>query len=131
VQSPPRSSNTETAPPQACAVNLQAINRIGAKAFIPHQTNHTGRSGGLWEKSVHFYKYHRDEFNAHYHKRSNVESSFSMVKAKFGGYVRSKTKRAQMNEVLCKVLCHNIYVVIQSIYELGITPEVLATRPSE
>jgi hypothetical protein len=27
-----------------------------------------------------------------------------------------------VNELLCKVLCHNIYVVIQSIYELGIKP---------
>jgi hypothetical protein len=25
-----------------------------------------------------------------------------------------------MNELLCKVLCHNICVVIQSMYELGI-----------
>jgi hypothetical protein len=26
------------------------------------------------------------------------------------------------NELLCKVLCHNICVVIQSVYELGIEP---------
>jgi hypothetical protein len=46
-----------------------------------------------------------------------------MVSRKFGGYVRTKTDRDQMNEVLCKILCHNICVVIQSIYELGIAPE--------
>ena len=34
----------------------------------------------------------------------------------------SKKEVAQINEVLCKVLCHNIYVVIQSMYELGIEP---------
>ena len=28
-----------------------------------------------------------------------------------------------MNEVLCKVLCHNFCVLVQSIYELGIEPE--------
>jgi hypothetical protein len=39
---------------------------------------------------------------------------------KFGGSVRSKTPIAQVNEVLCKVLCHNICVLIQSNYELGI-----------
>jgi len=35
----------------------------------------------------------------------------------------SKKEVAQVNEVLCNVLCHNICVVIQSMYELGIEPE--------
>ncbi len=58
----------------------------------------------------------------HYHKRSNVETAFSMIKAKFGASVRAKTPTTQVNEVLCKVLCHNICVLIQSIYELGLEP---------
>ena len=45
-----------------------------------------------------------------------------MVKAKFGGAVRSKTTVAQVNEVLAKILCHNIVVLIQSMFELGIMP---------
>ena len=53
---------------------------------------------------------------------SNAETTFSMIKGKFGGSVRSKSPIAQVNEVLCKVLCHNICVLIQSIYELGIEP---------
>jgi transposase len=47
----------------------------------------------------------------HHHKRSNAESTFSMTKAKFGGSLRSKTRQAQFNEALCKILCHNIRVV--------------------
>jgi hypothetical protein len=31
----------------------------------------------------------------------------------------SKTETAQVNEALCKVLCHNLCVVIQSMYELA------------
>ena len=58
----------------------------------------------------------------HYHKRSNAETVYSMIKAKFGSFVRAKTPIAQVNEVLCKVLCHNICVLIQSIYELEIEP---------
>ena len=57
-----------------------------------------------------------------YHKRSNVETTFSMIKAKFGDSLRSKTKTGQVNEALCKVLCHNICCLIQSIFELGIEP---------
>ena len=73
----------------------------------------------------HFYNFNRDAFMTHYHKRSNIESTFSMIKAKFGDYIRSKNNIAQVNEALCKVLCHNICVVIQSIYELGIEPNFL------
>jgi len=39
--------------------------------------------------------------------------------------IRFKTPRGQMAygyEVLCKVLCHNICVIIQGFYEFGITP---------
>ncbi len=61
-----------------------------------------------------------------YHKRSNVESTFAMIKAKFGERLKSKSKMAQTNEILCKILCHNICVVVQSIYELGIEPHFWA-----
>ncbi len=57
-----------------------------------------------------------------YIKRSNVEPAFSMIEAKLGSRLRSKSKVAQLNEALCKVLCHNICVVIQSVFELGIEP---------
>ncbi len=110
--------------------NLEAIERAGARAFIYHKSNHTERRGGIWARSVHFFKYHKDEFKAHYHKRSNIETSFGMVKARFGGYVRSRTERSQVNEVLCKVLAHNICVMIHSIYELGIVPEFFGKQPS-
>ena len=82
----------------------------------------TTADGSLWNRMWHFYNFNRDGFMAHYHKRSNVETAFSMIKAKFGASVRSKSPTAQVNEVLCKVLCHNICCLIQSIYELGIEP---------
>ena len=63
---------------------------------------------------------------ANYHKRSNVESTFMMIKAKFGNSLRSRTKTAQINEALCKVLCHNICCLIQSMYELGLKPKFWA-----
>ena len=64
----------------------------------------------------------QEQFMESYHKRSNVETTFSMIKAKFGDRLRSKTQTAQINEALCKVLAHNLCVLIQSIYELGIEP---------
>jgi transposase len=78
--------------------------------------------GGAFAKLFHYYNLHREEFLKIYHKRSNVESTISMVKAKFTDGVRSHTERAMKNEVLCKFLCHNICCVIHSQIELGIEP---------
>jgi hypothetical protein len=102
--------------------NFNAIVNLGATPYIPFKINSKGEGPELWRKLWHFYQFNRPEFLANYHKRSNVESTFDMIKAKFGGSVRSKKPVAQMNEVLCKVVCHNLCVLVQSIYELGIEP---------
>jgi len=62
-------------------------------------------------------------------KRSNVESTFSMIKRKFGDAVRSRTDVAMVNETLCKVLAHNLCVLIQEQCELGIETEFWAEKP--
>jgi len=105
--------------------NQELIASIGATAYIPFNSRLTGASGGVFEKAYYYYQYHREEFLKHYHKRSNIEAVFRMINAKFGKYVRSKTNDARVNEVLLKLLCHNICCLIQSMYELGITPEFI------
>ena len=109
------------------ASNMLATLQHGAIPYIPFKTNSVPDSRGsygpkseLWTKMYHFYALHRAEFLEHYHKRSNVETTFHMIKAKFGQRLRSRTLTAQINEALCKVLCHNLCVVIQSVHELGI-----------
>jgi transposase len=102
--------------------NMQAVLDIGGSPLIPFKSNTTDSKGGLWAKMFHYFQFKRDEFMARYHRRSNVESTFSMIKAKFGDSVRSKTDTAMRNEVLCKVLCHNICCLISAMYELGIDP---------
>jgi transposase len=110
------------------ADNMLATLRHGAIPYIPFKTNSVPQSGyepksQLWTRMYHFYALHRGEFLQHYHKRSNIETTFHMIKSKFGQRLRSKTLTAQVNEALCKVLCHNLCVVIQSMHELNITPE--------
>ena len=102
--------------------NFDAVNAIGADAFIPFKGNATGSVGGMFQKAFHFFSLYREEFMQSYHKRSNIESTFSMMKRKFGDAIRSKTEVAMKNEVLCKVLCHNICCLISAIHELGIQP---------
>jgi hypothetical protein len=113
------------------AENVEAIAALGGQAFIAPKSNTTGGVGSLFEKMVHYYLYRREEFLAHYHKRSNVESTVGMVKAKFRDHVRSKTDTAMQNEVLCKLLCHNLCCVVMSQYELGIEAEFWPEKPAE
>lgn len=102
--------------------NLELIHNKGAIPYIPFKKNTTGKSRGsaIWRKIWLYFQYHQEEFMNYYHQRSNVETAFHMIKTKFGQAVRSKTKSAQNNEILLKILCHNICVLMQEIYELGI-----------
>ena len=117
--------------------NLHAIEAVNGTAYIPfkNKTNGIGSKqdgfDDLWNRMWHFYNFNQQAFLAHYHKRSNVETTFSMIKGKFGASVRAKTPIAQVNEVLCKILCHNICCLIQSIYELGLEPTFWTTEVKE
>lgn len=102
--------------------NCEAIDAVGGTPFIAFKSNATGAIGGLYEKMFHYFSYRREDFLKHYHKRSNVESTMSMVKAKFRDSIRSKGDVAMKNEVLAKLVCHNICVLIQEMHELGIEP---------
>jgi transposase len=103
--------------------NLALVNSLGGTAYVPFKSNSLqGEAGTLWEKMYLYYNLHREDFLRKYHQRSNAESTFSMVKAKFRDHVRSRTEVAMKNEVLCKFLAHNICVVHQSHIELGIEP---------
>lgn len=102
--------------------NYDVITAHGAVPYIAFKSIHTGRGGGWWEKMYHYFMYNRAEYLAHYHKRSNVEAVFSMIKAKFRDHVRSKSDVAMVNEALCKIICHNICVLIHATRELGIDP---------
>ena len=51
-----------------------------------------------------------------------MESTFSAITRKFGDSVRSKTDTAMVNEVLAKIVCHNLTCLIQEWYTLGIDP---------
>ncbi len=102
--------------------NMDLVNSLGAMPFIPFKKNATGKSGGspTWAKMYKMFAENYLEFAEHYHKRSNVESCFSMIKRKFGDACRCKSPRSQNNEIRCKVLAHNLVVLIHEIFELKV-----------
>jgi transposase len=105
--------------------NMDYADSIGAIPYIPFKRNMVGKPKGhshVWRKMFNYFVYNRDDFLAHYHARSNVESTFNMVKSKFDDLIRSKDKVSQKNEMLLKVLCHNIVILIHEMNELGVEP---------
>lgn len=105
--------------------NMQVVADHHAQPFIAFKANSIGgkpHHSAIWNRMFHFYSFNQQRFMDCYHKRSNVETTFHMIKTKFGDRLRSKTRTAQINEALCKVLAHNLCCLIQSIYELGIEP---------
>lgn len=109
-------------------MNLQLIDSFGGTPYIPFKKNATGRSEGsaLWKKTFHYFQLHKDEFMKHYHKRSNVESTFAAIKKKFGESVKSKNRIAQENELLCKIIAYNITVLIHEMIQLDGTSDLLS-----
>jgi transposase len=105
--------------------NLELINDMGAVPYIPFKSivRGTRRGTAIWKKMYHYFIYKHEDFLQHYHKRSNAETVFHMIKTKFRDNLRSKSETSMENELLLKVLCHNICVVIQEMMELGIKAE--------
>jgi len=111
--------------------NYEVAESIGANAYIPFKANTTCKSRGsrIWHKMFHYFQFNKEEFYQHYHQRSNAESAFSMIKMKFGDKLKSKNFTAQKNELLCKLIAHNIVVLIHEMYELGIAPQFCSQSP--
>lgn len=107
-----------------CAISEE----VGATPYIFVKKNTRLRkivtsSNITWRDMLRLWRDNEELFRQHYHKRSNVESTFSMIKRKFLPYLRTKANIAQTNEILCKVVCHNIAVLVQSIFELGVSTD--------
>lgn len=104
--------------------NHEVAKEVGATAYIPFKSNATGNSKGsmIWKKAYLYFQLHADEFYEHYHKRSNVESTFGAIKKKFGDTLKAKSETGQKNELLCKIIAYNITVLIHEMFEMGIKP---------
>jgi transposase len=108
--------------------NLNAIAAIGAAPLIPFKKNSSATAPGVWNNAFHFFSLHREEFLSRYHQRSNIESTFSAIKRKFGDAVKSKNDLAMKCEVLAKFVCHNLCCLIHAMEEFGIDPTFGCTQ---
>jgi len=113
--------------------NHNAVYEAGGEALIPFKSNAKARAGrsSAWKKAYYYFQLNREEFEARYHKRSNVETTFGAIKAKFGEHLKSKKWVAQGNELLCKILAYNITVLIHEMYVSGIWSDFFIIKTNE
>src|SRR5579862_3970321 len=110
--------------------NQEACVAVGATPYIAFKQNAGPNvKAPLWTRLYHYFAFHREEFLMHYHRRSNVEATFASIKRVFGDSLRSRTPVARVNEVLLKVLCHNIRCLVHAIHELGVEASFPALCP--
>ena len=105
--------------------NLSAVAALGALPFVAFKDNSRGMEhpNEDWRRMYAYFDLKKEEFLAHYHRRSNVETTFGGIKKKFGPNVSSKKLVAQQNEVLAKVLLWNLGCIVHAIEEFGVEAE--------
>ena len=102
------------------------VDGLGAVMFSPFKSNTVAPrldDRSAWARMYHNFMADYDGWARHYHQRSNVETAIAMVKRLFGDSLCSRNVVAQCNELLCKVLAHNLRMIVHAMYEMGLDPE--------
>jgi hypothetical protein len=59
--------------------NLAAVESVGAVPYVPFKSNSKSDGSAAWRRMFGLFMYRQPEFLAHYHARSNVESTFGAL----------------------------------------------------
>lgn len=112
--------------------NCNIVASLGGHAFFWPKSNSTATAKGSpeWHRMNMMFNENLDLFKTHYHKRSNAESTISVVKWRFGDFVLSRNYVGQVNEILLKVLCSNVTTLIRSMFEVNVSLDSLLDPPS-
>jgi len=99
---------------------IQSLNSIPYIPFKYNTREPKKNAPEIWNKMFLYFRDNKEEWKEHYHKRSNVETTFAMIKLRLGEHLKSKNYTAQRSELMMKFICHNICCLIQEIYEHNI-----------
>ena len=101
---------------------LQLIVELGAEPVIAFKSIYSRNrlpAKDLMRKLYLAFLADPEGFQEKYRDRPLIEAGISALKRKFVEAVRGRTHRTRVNEVLYKVLCHNIDVLIHAAIEFG------------
>jgi hypothetical protein len=106
--------------------NFTAVGEAGGMPYIMFKSNSRGRAktrgdhSRWWKQMWHRFQAEPSAFLDRYHQRENVEATFGAIKKRLGETLSSRNPVAQENELLAKVLVHNIQVLIHESFERGV-----------
>src|SRR5262249_8117271 len=111
--------------------NHNALESFNVEAFIPYKVNAVvNPKAPVWSRHLLEFTLNQERFLAHYHRRSNVETVFHMMKARFGASVASRLPTARANEVLARCIAHNLVCVTRAIFIAGLAPAFWQDAPA-
>ena len=104
--------------------NCTAVEEIGGKPRFHLKKGLTKKPKGhpAWKRMLVHAQEHPEEYEQEYHIRSNVESTNSAKKRKFGDSVKSKQDTSQEQECHLSWCCYNFTILSRAYYELDIRP---------
>lgn len=85
------------------------------QVFIDFRSNVTGKhpKSKAFRDAFNLYTNQPDVWHEDYRYRVLIESVFSVIKRKFLNWLRTKSETAQYNEMLLKVLCYNLTILVR------------------
>ena len=91
------------------------------KAFLNFKKNYksSGGKSNLWKQQIDLWKNNKDVWHESYRFRVLVESTFSVIKKKFGNYLRSRNQESMDVEMLLKCLCYNLCIISKDFGQLS------------
>lgn len=109
------------------ARNLEVAAAVGAVPYIPFRSTNTAgtaaRNGSaIWRHMWAYFQSRPQEFWDRYGSRQMVEATNSSIKRVFGSTLRSRTLHARHSEIMAKVICHNLVVLVHAIYGMDLEP---------
>ena len=111
--------------------NHDVLEWFDVEAFIPFKVNAVANpKAPVWSRQLCEFTLNQEHFLAHYHRRSNVETTFAMLKARFGASVASRLPTAQVNEVLAMCVAHNLCCLVKAIFTAGLAPVFWQDAPA-
>lgn len=104
--------------------NCDFTESIGAEPYILPKKNSTTKPKGSWAyaRMVRLWKEKKEIWNPLYHRRSKAETNFYRIKIKYGEFVRGKLDTTQTNEIMCKIIAHNLGVLSHAMLKFGVQP---------
>lgn len=93
----------------------------GTPYFKVKKNSVSNQKGSLaWRKMVELSRNDPEEFNRHYHKRSNSESMNASFERKYSNHVNSKLFESQTNEIQIRVVNYNFGCLSRAVFEYGV-----------